>query len=233
MKLSYGDISALAGDYYGTYTPISNGETSEKRRKLFLDAWKTLAENREDQPADAHSILQNLAKEQRAIDKGAQHGEESSEVYGKQSELDDPETLQAMTHKGKKRNRSDLPALASRNVDHFGEDACKTYEAGHEAAMHQAIQDKTEKNLLLAYAMNAFADHFLQDLFSAGHFRTPRRLLHGSGHITSVQLEQGHELRFPKSSSCRSLRRRLVLQGNSHLSLGVRLYLWLELVHAR
>lgn len=34
-----------------------------------------------------------------------------------------------------------------------------------------------ERQLQLAYAMNAFADHFLTDLFSAGHLRVPRKAL--------------------------------------------------------
>lgn len=52
-----------------------------------------------------------------------------------------------------------------------------TYETGHGFAIQYAAG--TNSNLSLAYAINAFADHYLQDSFSAGHVRTPRRLLHG------------------------------------------------------
>jgi len=36
-------------------------------------------------------------------------------------------------------------------------------------------------DLLAGYALNAFADHFLEDSFAAGHLRTPRRRLHQGG----------------------------------------------------
>jgi len=35
------------------------------------------------------------------------------------------------------------------------------------------------QNLELAYAMNVFSDHFLEDSFAAGHIRVPREILHG------------------------------------------------------
>ncbi|RBJ65953.1 phospholipase, partial [Pseudomonas sp. MWU12-2534b] len=70
--------------------------------------------------------------------------------------------------------------LAANNADHFGEWALAAYVAGHTAALKQAaLAGKTadDKQLELAYAMNAFADHFLTDLFSAGHVRVPRKKL--------------------------------------------------------
>ena len=69
--------------------------------------------------------------------------------------------------------------LARISWDHFGQDARTTYNAGHRAAIDVALEGGND-NLVLVYAMNAFADHFLEDSFSAGHLRTPRRLLHGS-----------------------------------------------------
>ena len=71
------------------------------------------------------------------------------------------------------------------NLDHFGKDAFKTYRAGHLFAIelasrahaaHQKHQDAEATAWLnAAYAAEAFADHYLTDLFSAGHIRTPRR----------------------------------------------------------
>ena len=69
--------------------------------------------------------------------------------------------------------------LAKINWDHFGQDARTTYNAGHRAAIDVALKAVND-NVVLAYAMNAFADHFLEDSFSVVHLRTPRRLLHGS-----------------------------------------------------
>jgi hypothetical protein len=70
-------------------------------------------------------------------------------------------------------------------MDHFGADAVTAYLAGHGLAVKQAAQlhgqDPTSRavqmKLLQAYGFNAFADHFLTDLFAAGHVRTPRRAL--------------------------------------------------------
>ena len=63
------------------------------------------------------------------------------------------------------------------NWDHFGNDARTAYSTGHSAAIDYARQAGSSWDV--AYAMNAFADHYLQDLFSAGHLRNPRRDLHG------------------------------------------------------
>jgi hypothetical protein len=71
--------------------------------------------------------------------------------------------------------------LAGTNLDHFGRDAVTAYLAGHTYAQTTAAEagaTKDQAKLLLAYAQNAFADHFLTDLFAAGHLRTPRRRLY-------------------------------------------------------
>jgi hypothetical protein len=83
--------------------------------------------------------------------------------------------------------------LAQVNMDHFGADAWTAYAAGHTAALERAknlhgkdpTAHPTLSQLRQAYAMNAFADHFLTDLFSAGHSRTPRRALHDRDDTTS------------------------------------------------
>ena len=68
--------------------------------------------------------------------------------------------------------------LAANNADHFGEWAKLAYIAGHTAALQSAVAARAnhdEQQLERAYAMNAFADHFLTDLFSSGHLRVPRK----------------------------------------------------------
>ncbi|MNF79229.1 hypothetical protein D3C84_614380 [compost metagenome] len=70
--------------------------------------------------------------------------------------------------------------LAANNADHFAEWALLAYIAGHTAALQQAVvahNSGDDASLELAYAMNAFADHYLTDLFSAGHLRVPRKQL--------------------------------------------------------
>ncbi len=71
--------------------------------------------------------------------------------------------------------------LAQINWDHFGADACTVYNAGHATAIQKAISGDLDG----VHAMNAFADHFLEDSFSAGHLRTPCPLLHKSMDITA------------------------------------------------
>jgi hypothetical protein len=65
--------------------------------------------------------------------------------------------------------------LASANYDHFGQDAIDSYLAGHSLALNLAKTAKSDNDLKLAYAYEAYADHFLTDLFASGHLRTPRR----------------------------------------------------------
>ncbi len=81
-------------------------------------------------------------------------------------------------------------ALLSANVDHFAPDAQYVYQVGHNLACSFAMSAKKifdetdEKNkatiaankiLSEAYGIEAFVAHYLSDLFSAGHVRSPRR----------------------------------------------------------
>jgi hypothetical protein len=62
-------------------------------------------------------------------------------------------------------------------------DAITCYMAGHTFAQRTARDAKhlgKPEQLLRAYAINAFADHFLTDLFAAGHMRNPRRAVYES-----------------------------------------------------
>lgn len=45
------------------------------------------------------------------------------------------------------------------------------YTASHYTALQQAAKGNPD-NLFLGYAMDAFAGHFLENSFSAGHTRT-------------------------------------------------------------
>lgn len=76
--------------------------------------------------------------------------------------------------------------LATKNFDHFGADAVTAYRHMHAYAIRVAdnagrtqSEPKLARHLLeQAYLINAFADHFLTDIFSSGHLRTPRRRLY-------------------------------------------------------
>ena len=67
--------------------------------------------------------------------------------------------------------------LAASDYDHFGDNAVLAYLAGHEVAIQAALhagESNDITGLERAYAMDAFACHFLTDRFSSGHLRTPR-----------------------------------------------------------
>ena len=64
--------------------------------------------------------------------------------------------------------------MAAYNYDHFGENAIKTYVAAHSMALDLASKSSTAAELSNAYFVEGYADHFLTDLFAAGHLRTPR-----------------------------------------------------------
>jgi len=170
LDLTYGQINALAGDFYGTNHPISDGRSAQDRSTRFLAAYDTLANGGPRQPKEAKDILAVLQTEVDAVNSALMHYQDPSVAYS---------TLPDMTSKFEEITfgRSGIPGyvgLARINWDHFGDDARKAYNAGHATAIQRAIDGDLEG----AYALNAFADHFLQDSFSSGHLRTPRRLLH-------------------------------------------------------
>ncbi|RWA14555.1 hypothetical protein EKO27_g613 [Xylaria grammica] len=141
LNLTYGTINGLAGDFYGTYDPISDG-----------------------------AILKVLQKEVDAVNTALQHHEYPSVAYSKLP--DESWEFIKITF-----GRKGLPGylgLAAINWDHFGEHARTAYNTGHGVALSVAAEGDLDK----AYTINAFADHFSEDSFSAGHLRTPRRELH-------------------------------------------------------
>lgn len=170
LFVTYGEINGLAGDFYGTYNPISDGTTDKEQQERFRAAFNTLAAKGQRQPAEAKSILTVLQQEVDAVNTALMNHEDPSVAYN--SLPDVSKTLEYITW-----GRSEIPGylgLAQINWDHFGDDARTAYNAGHETALDEALRG----NLETAYTLNAFADHFLEDSFSAGHLRTPRRELH-------------------------------------------------------
>jgi hypothetical protein len=164
MALSYGQINALGGDFYGTYYPISDGKTQEKRSILFKLTWDTLNTAK---ASETTAILKVLWNEVEKVNEAIKNGLDPSEVYAK---------LPDVTGRLLWITRLRYALLAKYNWDHFGRDARVAYNAGHGLALDEAIRG----NLDLAYKYNAFADHFLEDSFSSGHLRTPRRALHSN-----------------------------------------------------
>ncbi|KFG84694.1 phosphatidylcholine-hydrolyzing phospholipase C [Metarhizium anisopliae] len=180
LKLTYGQISALAGDFYGTSNPISSGKSDDERKKFFFDAYHTLANNPQDQHKDAQILLRHLQKE---IDEALLAS-----------------TVDAIDKLIKGRHYPGYKDLLLINWDHFGDDARTAYTTGHSAAISWAASGKWMVDRLVeAYAINSFANHYLQDLFSAGRLRTPRRVLHGymGGGLMPLQMYRIFNPLFP------------------------------------
>ena len=179
LELTYGQINALAGDFYGTWNPISDGNTDKDRSDRFIAAYDTLANPSLRQPKEAESIIEILQTEVDAVNTALSHGQDPSIAYSTLPSVD--LKLEVLTF-GRRRDRlPDYVQLASINWDHFGEDARTAYNAGHATAIQRAIGGDLEG----AYTLNAFADRFLEVSFSSGHLRTPRRLLHKPSNLAA------------------------------------------------
>ena len=183
LALTYGQVIALGGDFYGIPgQPISDGASPADRVQRFTAAFNSLAvlpASREE----AHKILAVMQKEINAVKQAIKDGKQAHEAYDALGDTLSEEwnritgggsAVSALIPLGR------YLKLAADNADHFGEWALSAYLAGHTAALQQAVvahQTGTDQALELAYAMNSFADHFLTDLFSAGHLRVPRKQL--------------------------------------------------------
>ncbi|MGH8380811.1 phospholipase [Pseudomonas sp.] len=188
LRLTYGQIVALGGDFYGIpKQPISDGVTLPERVTRFNAAFDSLA-TLPASATEAVSILDIMQEEIDAANEAILSGMQPHEAYDKLGD-----TLSAKWNRitGGGSFASDwVPLgrylkLAATNWDHFGTTAKLAYIAGHYSAILQAIvafnePDPTKKRLAmeLAYAKNAFADHFLSDLYSGGHMRTTRKELY-------------------------------------------------------
>lgn len=179
VKLSYGEINGLGGDFFGSYHPICTGKDFDQQCQYFMDAFDTLGKSGKALD-EVDNLRQNRKEEVEAIAKAVSDGTSTFQAYkGLKREgvipglSKEDQDVSWITMKGE---GPSYLRLAQINLDHFGRDAATAYNAGHYCAMKEAA----EGELKTAYAMNAFADHYLGDCFASGHYRTPRRTLHGS-----------------------------------------------------
>lgn len=183
LTLTYGQVIALGGDFYGLpERPIADGANAAERIERFTQAFDSLARLPAAR-AEAEQILAVMQEEIAAANQAIKDGRQPHEAY---DALGDSLSARWNRITGGGSFASDLfplgryLKLAASNWDHFGPWALTAYQAGHTAALQQAVKahaSGNERDLQLAYAMNAFADHFLTDLFSAGHLRVPRKAL--------------------------------------------------------
>ena len=183
LALTYGQVLALGGDFYGVVDrPINEGATPADRLQRFSAAFDTLA-TLPTSRSEAPQILAIMQKEIDAVKQAIKDGKPPHEAYDALGDTLSEEWnkitgggsfVSALFPLGR------YLKLAANNADHFGEWARQAYIAGHTAALQTAAAahaSQDELQLERAYAMNAFADHYLTDLFSSGHLRVPRKAM--------------------------------------------------------
>ncbi|MBS0359240.1 MAG: hypothetical protein JSS53_08230, partial [Proteobacteria bacterium] len=156
-KLSYAQIVALAGDYFGVpEKPISESSQESERQIRFKEHFNQLAKN--ENLASLVSWIFWIAKWI-------------------------PDRLNAQTIAYTKLLGKSYSQLLATNFDHFAPFSWDAYQAGHQLALELAIdaRNQYDKNksggralLAAAYLVDGYASHFLSDSFSSGHLRVPR-----------------------------------------------------------
>lgn len=190
LKLSYGEIIALAGDFIGmTDNSISQDvdlkEFERMRYELeqnFHKAFNYLL------PFDGNAVYQNNNLEYlRGLFKNEYKGlilalnKKHGVHFHNASSHSVTSKIKDQWAYAKSPGYADMLSI---NVDHFGDEAKISYAIGHTLALEKAkeafnLEQKGDRDgavdlLNLAYAMDAFGSHYLTDLFSSGHLRTPR-----------------------------------------------------------
>jgi hypothetical protein len=188
--LTYGQIIALGGDFYGDPKhPVCQAGNQDQQIEQFRKNFESLEQASPDEVRKILEITEHYEFD--PIAQAVRQGQPPSRVYAglptspphvvpDEDRAFDEATGGTSLENGRYLN------LASTNFDHFGVDAITCYMAGHILAQRDARNAKRSgnpKQLLRAYAINAFADHFLTDLFAAGHMRTPRRALYESASV--------------------------------------------------
>ena len=180
LELSFGDIITL-GDLYGiSGKPISHGLNSLEKQGRFKNVFDSFSKS---YPAvnEVKELNAVVKKELAEIEAGIEKGETAEEIY-KRIGAETGREVNCITGGGCNAYTWWLyPGryllLAMENYDHFSPNNLIAYKIGHKVALNQALKAKKSGNrrdLELAYAMDAFACHFLADNFAAGHIRTPR-----------------------------------------------------------
>lgn len=190
-QLTYGEMVAMADLYEIPGAPLATAPDEPTKRNRFLDAFNsfTLKPTVHD---ELTAIVKLFHFEKNTIDAAIAAGQAPEEAL-KNVFPDLDRQFNCITGGGcLASNWWMFPGrylkLAEQDYDHFGADALLAYQVGHRLALEQAVNAKKTgdlSRLTVAYAMNAFASHFLSDRFASGHLRTPRKLL--NDHVTPTE----------------------------------------------
>jgi hypothetical protein len=179
LDFTYGDIVTLADFYELVDEPISMANDENEQRARFLAAFSLFALN--PNTDEARKIVGTMHAEHKIVEDRVKQGEKPQVVY-EQISNEMNSKYNCLTGGGCDPSTWFLQPgryleLANNDYDHFGDHAWTAYKIGHQVAMEEAVvahQTNDTKKLELAYAMNAYACHFLTDRFASGHIRTPR-----------------------------------------------------------
>jgi hypothetical protein len=179
-SFTYGEMVSL-GDFYGVLDKaVSQAPNEAQGKQLFMQGFDSLAVS-SSSTEEAQHLVAIMHDEEKVLQEGIKNGNAPEVVYKKMGREYDrqyncetgggcsPNTW--WTQPGRYLN------LANTNYDHFGDNAYTTYKIGHQLALEQAVIAHASgdlKKLEFAYAINAFACHFLSDRFASGHIRAPR-----------------------------------------------------------
>ncbi len=201
LELSYGDIVALGGDLFGDPSCVISDSKPEQRNSCFKRHFADLAlpQDTNNPTVQAIALLSYFSALSKQLEYAREQGQSDWQFYGELgSEFN--KQLNRLTGGGSLIS-SYLPfgqylKLAQVNFDHFVPDSLIAYQVGHRVALGTAqhahalfIEGKLSDASLalqLAYAQNAFANHYLTDSMSSGHMRTPRRAIHNELFLPAI-----------------------------------------------
>ncbi|OOQ83079.1 hypothetical protein PEBR_38554 [Penicillium brasilianum] len=206
INLKFGRVIALAGDFYSSNkdkhrTPICGAfftneptgnpdEDLRNQSERFRSAVKSIVQD------DDGNLIQLCSLIDHEHEKIAEHEGEYhtiANIYHEADKCGLPSSSQFWSATvGRSNPKLSLYTwLLFINSDHFGNDAVTAYTVGHKVALQLAreagqLEESNEKEradgLQAAYLHEAFCLHYLTDLFSSGHIRTPRRELHNDSY---------------------------------------------------
>lgn len=180
LELGYGNILSL-GDLCGIEgQPISLGSTVQEQQQRFEEAFDSFAKH---VPAvnEIQLLILVIEQELKIVQEGMMQGEIPEAIFSRIG-YETGRQINCLTGGGCQSAGWWLfPGrylkLAMENYDHFAPNSKIAWLSGHQLALLQAFRARKtgqREDLELAYAMDAFACHFLSDQFAAGHLRTPR-----------------------------------------------------------
>ncbi|KTC83481.1 hypothetical protein [Legionella cincinnatiensis] len=204
LILTYGQIVMLAGDLFGDpQHPISTCPM-DKRKECFNLQFYALAgdkdkNNCQTPRTQAENLIQYQEQIAQLLMDWRSQGKADSEFYKEYGSAINKK-LNRLTCGGSFISDyipfGNYLKISEANFDHYQPDSLIAYEVGHQVALDTALlgyQQKIKGNvahaeqlLELAYAQNAFANHYLSDSFASGHIRTPRLAIEKQVFLPSI-----------------------------------------------